>query len=242
MNGETSHQQTDSGSGSFYPLAAEKEKAGFQTLIKRFFDYLFPEHLVCHCCNREAVVNDYGICRACEGTLRFPSIQAAIPNIDGITSGLVYDGFAADAIKRFKYEGKLYEKELFVHFMKIPIEWQFDYVIPVPLHPKRIRKRGYNQSEVLAKELCRRYNLSLGNGFLQRTRNTPRQATLDADERKRNLKNAFAASPDCMGKVFLLVDDVRTTGTTLSECASALKKAGAVRVYAITACCASDMG
>ena len=59
MNGETSHQQTDSGSGSFYPLAAEKEKAGFQTLIKRFFGFLFPEHLVCHCCNREAVVNEY---------------------------------------------------------------------------------------------------------------------------------------------------------------------------------------
>ena len=74
------------------------------------------------------------------------------------------------------------------------------------INPNRL----YNQSEVLAKELCRRYNLSLGNGFLQRTRNTPRQATLDADERKRILKNAFAASPDCMGKAFLLVDDVRT--------------------------------
>lgn len=215
----------------------------FSKYLNKLFDFLFPPHLVCHACDKEAIVNAHGICKDCESKIRtYSSVVGATAWIDGFTSGLCYNDAVKKAVHSFKFNGALYKKEFFVHYMTVPSNWEFDFVIPVPLHPKRERQRGYNQSKVLAKELCKRYNLKLGEGFLSRIRNTQKQSLTRAEERLLNIKGAFSASKSCKGKSFLLVDDVRTTGSTIQQCAKELKKCGAVRVYVITACCTLGTG
>jgi ComF family protein len=113
---------------------------------------------------------------------------------------------------------------------------RFDLIVPVPLHPARKRERGFNQAELLALELHRASALPISN-VLQRTRYTTTQTQFDRSERMENLRGAFRLRRGCnvQDLRMLLVDDVLTTGSTLSECASVLKKAGALSVHAATA-------
>lgn len=113
---------------------------------------------------------------------------------------------------------------------------RFDAVIPVPLHPARKRERGFNQAELLAEALSKRANLPLRNA-LERIRYTTTQTAFDRSERMENLHNAFRLrkKADVRGCRVLLIDDVLTTGSTLSECARVLKAGGAISVHAATA-------
>jgi len=112
---------------------------------------------------------------------------------------------------------------------------RFDAIIPVPLHKARKKKRGYNQSELLSKELGRLLGIPTDTSTLIRTRNTKPQVGKHRGARLINLDDAFKADPQrCSGKTFLLLDDVSTTGSTLCECAKALTIAGAKNIYAIT--------
>ena len=110
-----------------------------------------------------------------------------------------------------------------------------DLVVPVPLHPSRRRERGFNQAALLARALP----LPCADA-LARIRATPSQTDLPADERRRNVKGAFALASDARlraavpGRCIVLVDDVATTGATLGECAKVLKEAGAGEVRAVT--------
>jgi len=113
---------------------------------------------------------------------------------------------------------------------------RFDFIVPVPLHPTRKRERGFNQAELLARALNRATGIRLHRA-LQRTRYTTTQTQFDRAERMENLKGAFRLrrGSNVQDLRVLLVDDVLTTGSTLSECASVLKAAGAVSVHAATA-------
>ncbi len=106
-----------------------------------------------------------------------------------------------------------------------------DAIIPVPLHPARLRRRGYNQALELARPLSRQLGLPLLRDALQRTRATARQTELDAVHRRRNVRGAFAARlGDPPPAHVAVLDDVCTTGATLGECARVLKRAGVARV------------
>ncbi len=107
-----------------------------------------------------------------------------------------------------------------------------DVLIPVPLHSARLRERGYNQAELIAEEMGRRYVLPVMSNALKRIRFTSTQTKLDAEERTRNLVGAFRCSDAVAGKKVVLVDDVCTTGSTLGQCQQELIKAGAARVDA----------
>jgi ComF family protein len=111
-----------------------------------------------------------------------------------------------------------------------------DVFVAVPLYARRQRLRGYNQSALLARELSRLCGLPLTQRGLARRRNTPPQArSADAEARKRNVTDAFVADRRWVeGKRILLIDDVMTTGATLDACASALRRAGAASVWALT--------
>ena len=112
-----------------------------------------------------------------------------------------------------------------------------DVLVPVPLHPRRQRTRGYNQSLLLAREVSRRLDLPLAAEALVRRRDTPPQArTVEADARRRNVAGAFDCRPGAVaGRHVLLVDDVTTTGATLDACARALlAQGGASSVWALT--------
>ena len=113
-------------------------------------------------------------------------------------------------------------------------------VVPVPLHARKLRQRGFNQPEVIVREALKRAGgnrrLTLCAGVLQRRRETQSQTGLTRHQRRENIRGAFAAAkPDQIaGREVLLVDDVFTTGTTVSECARVLRRAGASKIYVAT--------
>lgn len=105
-------------------------------------------------------------------------------------------------------------------------------VVPVPLHPKRLSERGFNQAQLLGKRVARDTSWPLSN-LLCRSRATKTQTNLTREQRRTNVSGAFVCRGDVAGKDILLVDDVITTGATLEECAKVLKRAGARRVQAL---------
>ncbi len=206
----------------------------------RFFDKLkrivFPRGLTCASCQREAVVNEEGLCIDCaEGIERFVTAPQ-IDYVDGFTAAYIYNDVSSRMVKKLKYSGARYLARVLADSITIPDGWKFDVVVPVPLHYKRIRKRGFNQSELIAKHLCKRLGKKLDTSLLVRRADTKQQTRMTAAGRRRNLKNAFLADESCSGMSVLLIDDVRTTGSTFSECAKTLKKNGCAKVYA-AACC-----
>ena len=115
-----------------------------------------------------------------------------------------------------------------------------DLLVPVPLHSSRRRQRGYNQSELLAREVSKTTGLQVDSGLLARVRNTPSQVgAAGREERRRNVDGSFEAKTgprarnQVRGAAIIVVDDVATTGSTISACASALKSAGAASVWGL---------
>lgn len=143
-----------------------------------------------------------------------------------------------EAIVLFKYQGKLsLTHPLAQAFIEtLPVLPALDAIIPVPLHPQRLRKREYNQSLLLADRLSDHTNIPLLLACLLRNRPTMPQTALSRKERLRNLRGAFSVAKPAgiQGKRILLVDDVFTTGTTLHECAKTLRRAGSGPVYGVT--------
>lgn len=111
-----------------------------------------------------------------------------------------------------------------------------DYIVPVPLHKKRLQQRGFNQALLLAKVCFGSSDTRIKTTLLERTRNTPPQVTLGGKERRKGLKNAFAVTPglDIIGATVCLVDDVYTTGTTVFQCSRELLSNGAAKVIVLT--------
>jgi ComF family protein len=152
-----------------------------------------------------------------------------------------YDGLVADLLKELKYHGGFWLAEDLARLLHhgVLAEYQIDgldVVCPVPLHHARRRRRGYNQSDLLAGSLARLLGLDYRANLLRRVRPTPTQTSLTALERAANMRNAFKVRfPGWLkGRRVLLVDDVMTTGATVNECARALRKGGAREVWAVT--------
>jgi ComF family protein len=115
-------------------------------------------------------------------------------------------------------------------------EFRADLILPVPLHPKRLRWRGFNQSVLLARQVSWAYGTPMDPFVLLRCRETPPQTQLTEQERRKNMRGAFAVNPDkpIKKKRILLIDDVYTSGATVNECSRALRRAGAKEVYVLT--------
>jgi ComF family protein len=113
----------------------------------------------------------------------------------------------------------------------VPATWTVDAVVPVPLARGRERRRGFNQAERIARTVARQLEVPIRTDLVRRVRETPAQAALSAERRRTNLRDAFEARLAL--RHVLVVDDVTTTGSTLSSVAAALKEAGAERVYAL---------
>ena len=205
-------------------------------LFEAFLSLLYPEDVACCICGEEACVNEEGLCASCAAGIRRCTLPPALRFADGFAAGLIYSEETAIAVHRLKYGNARYLAPFFISFLELPADWSFDAIIPVPLHKRRLRKRGYNQSALLAEALSERIGVPVCEELIRRTRNTNTQTSLNARRRAQNLRGAFAASHEAKGMRLLLIDDVRTTGVTLSECARALREAGAAAVYACAAC------
>lgn len=158
-----------------------------------------------------------------------------------IRSAVVFGPQVRGVIHAFKYAERFYLADYLASWMdeQWPQYAEFSSVqvlMPVPLHPKKQKKRGYNQSRLLAVALGARRGLPVDETSLIRTRNTPSQTQFGREGRLKNMSGAFSCvRPEAVkGKVILLIDDVATTGATLEGCAEALKAAGAKKVMAYT--------
>ena len=109
---------------------------------------------------------------------------------------------------------------------------KYDIIIPVPIHKKRRLKRGYNQTELIAKEICKNINLELKIDVLSKQKNIVAQSELNKNERMQNIKNAFEVRNinEIIDKKILIFDDIYTTGSTVNECSKILKKAGVKQI------------
>jgi ComF family protein len=168
------------------------------------------------------------------------------PNCDGrrwhletIVPACRYEGGVRGMIQRFKYGRDIALARplgtLLARALKDPriAGRTFDGVVPVPLHPKRERERGFNQADLLARLLARSTGVPTRD-LLKRTRPTLQQAGFDRPHRMENLRGAFVLRhPMPPDSTLLLVDDVSTTGATLNACAAVLKEAGAAEIAAV---------
>lgn len=168
-----------------------------------------------------------------------PLCQRHSLQIDGVRSVAYFDGTLREAIHHFKYSnlqdltiplGKLMSD----YWEKSPLPAEI--IVPVSLHPDRLRERGYNQATLLARELAKNIGLPIVENSLVRVRATRPQVELGAQERKENVRDAFRCSNAELlkEKQILLIDDVCTTGATLEACSIALRQVGAHSVWAFT--------
>lgn len=200
---------------------------------------------VYHPSQRMKIVHEeIGVCNNCYHGL----MTTKDKNFDGGTgikavfSPFTYSGNMAEAVKTYKFNGmtlygKLFGKMIYEELKSISYIWDFDFIVPVPLHGNRLLERGYNQSEIMAKMLSELSGTKFLGDVLFRVRDTKKQSSLAGLERRENVRGAFYAHPGSVsGKRVIVVDDICTMGETVRACGDALLKAGAIEVIAVTLC------
>ncbi|MBL8101326.1 MAG: ComF family protein [Anaerolineales bacterium] len=166
-----------------------------------------------------------------------PTCFAEKPHFRALRAWAVFSDPVRPALHRLKYRRDVSMGDAFaaqmVPFVKA-LNWQIDLVIPIPLGRQRLKERGYNQVGMIAKPLALALGMRYAPNGLMRRKETRSQVGLTRNERKANVRNAFQAGTGVNGKSVLIMDDVSTTGSTLSAGAEALYSAGARDVYALT--------
>lgn len=200
-------------------------KTAFAPLV----DLIYPPR--CPLCG-EAIAAQKGLCTSCWSTLEIPSETQ-----DAITAATIYNDTARQLVLNFKHGRKIALAQMMARQIvaRLPDREGRWLAIPVPLHRLRLWQRGFNQSALIARELCKLTNDTLMVDGLLRPRRTPSLGGLGRAERARVLAGAIAANParadTLQGAQVLLVDDVLTSGATSNACIAALKQAGAGRVH-----------
>lgn len=163
------------------------------------------------------------------------------PAFDRARSAVRFRAGVREALHRFKYGGAMHLRSELGELLQACVNVHLhdvllDAVTCVPLHPERERRRSYNQSALLARELARRLRLPCSARLLARVRPTLSQTNLNASERRANVRGAFAVRDLdwAAGRRWLLVDDTMTTGATVCEASCVLMAAGAAAVYVVT--------
>jgi ComF family protein len=176
-------------------------------------------------------------CGAPTGLAYCPNCRVVASPLDGLSSAAVFQPPIQPAIHAFKYEGvsdlALPLGEHMVRFW-MHSGLRADVLVPVALHPRRVRERGYNQAVLLARVLSARTGVPVDERLVVRSRDTRPQVGLDAVERHANMVDAFSCTARVDGQAVAVIDDVCTTGATLEACAAALKAAGAASVRGYT--------
>jgi len=156
------------------------------------------------------------------------------PTFDHAVAAFSYSFPIDQLIKALKFHERLILVEFLADELASCVTSQPDCIVAVPLHPTRLRERGFNQSQLLASRISKRLGIPLLKDACQRIRDTPPQSSLPWKERDKNIRNAFSMQPnvEVQGKHVAIIDDVMTTGASLGEIARTLKQAGASEVSA----------
>jgi ComF family protein len=232
-------------------------------VLKAFLDIIFPPR--CHSC-KEFIPDAGGLhlcaacmdaasmivsplCRICGAPFATEGgsdhlcggCLTSAPPFASARAAALFDGPVREMVHRFKYDRRVQlSRPLGLltshHLGEFAALASVELVIPVPLHVKRLRQRGFNQAVLIGEILAREWRVPISRGNLRRIRWTEPQVTLAAGERAANVRGAFAVSAPLtlQGKRIILVDDVYTTGSTVAECAGVLRKAGASAVFVVT--------
>jgi len=229
-----------------------------QAFLQGAFELVFPDN--CLLC-RQFLNSRHQrqLCTTCLGTLAlnpipFSRLKGTVPlsnreqspsssfAFDQAWSACLYNEPAQKLLHAFKYNSKTSLSKTFVPLMidfidrhHIPLQ-KFDLISPIPLHPVRLRERGYNQSSLLSLGLSRHYGILHTESLLIRQKMTTTQTELGAKQRWTNMEGAFRIKnpTDVKDKTIVLIDDLYTTGATLNAAAEVLKIAGATRVCVLT--------
>lgn len=228
-----------------------------------FTDLIYPSSIYCIQCGK--IIDDsrpYALCDTCVRTMNWANDRTCqkCGKIlrEGYGQELCTDcnviihsfekGFACveygrserELIHKFKYKDKGYlgEKLAEIMYDRIKIEeLEIDLIVPVPMHKKKEKKRGYNQAAILARKLSRLMEKPFGERILLRILDTEPMSNLGAEERRNNIKCAFQVNESWNNKMkdknILLIDDVYTTGSTAGACTDALIEAGAAKVFVL---------
>ena len=224
---------------------------------KLFLDLLFPrrcavcdtvlplgEQEICEACQRKIQYLDRALCMKCGKPVKeeeeycydcrhkehFYKQGAALFPYEYIRSSLY----------RFKYGGRMeyagfYGRQMAVRFREKKHLWKAQALVPVPLHKRKQRKRGYNQAELIARELSGYWGIPVITNLVVRTKNTRPMKEIVGTDRQNNLKKAFKlGSNDVKLNTIIIIDDIYTTGSTIDEVAKVCRQAGIANIYYLT--------
>ncbi len=234
-------------------IFAPSFQTAFRSLARSALDLLLPLH--CVGCRNEGEV----LCGRCIDGLRRleppfcdtcaePNVngqcqwcQEHPAKIDGIRAPYLFEGPLREAVHRLKYRGWRVAAPVlggllagYLERHGLPAQPLDQVLVPVPLHPRRLRSRGYNQSHLLAVEAGKLLEIPVRQDLVKRATDSPPQVEARSREQRRgNVAGSFEATTAVKGFSILLVDDVATTGSTLHACAAALKEAGAASVWGV---------
>ena len=225
------------------PQAAKLKRAALGLFFPRWCVGCGKEgEFICRSCRELLVSVSPPLCPRCgkpqPSSTLCPACLSGQAAIDGIRSPFRFEGVIREAILQLKYRnlralGETLARLLSDFLTANPIPGEV--LVPMPIHDKRLRERGYNQSSLLARELSKLSGLPMVDNSLTRQRHAlPQTQTKTADERRNNVAGAFTCRDQKLkGSQVLLIDDVATSGATLDACATALKAAGAISVWGL---------
>lgn len=185
----------------------------------------------CVKCGKKLISQDESFCNGCKNRqMSFDEGRAVF----------IYDDVMRKSIYRFKYGGRreyarYYAEQIVTSLSEKIFKWNVDVIIPVPLHKSKQKKRGFNQAFLIAKEISVLTNIPVDDKILIRVKNTEKQKNLGAFDRDRNIKNAFKMRQNKVQYLSaMLIDDIYTTGATMSNASDVLKSGGIEHVYCIS--------
>ena len=221
----------------------------------KFLDALYVEHIKCLGCGKDLKnLNIFDVCDKCKKEIEFNNNRICAKcgknvyglsnycfnckntprHFDKASAPFLYTGLIKRLIRKFKYKNSPYLATTFAKVLAqeyIKSDFDVDYVVPIPMHKDKLRKRGYNQSELLAREFCKIVGLPLVVNYLIKTIDVDTQTHKTRDEREKLGKIYKVIDKKFfVGKKVLIIDDVITTGSTLDACAEVL---GASKVYGL---------
>ena len=209
-------------------------------MLDKILEIIFPN--VCGMCGR---INKNNLCPECKIKLKEITkaniIKVKNKNFTYLAYLFKYDGIIREKILKYKFKDSAY---LYKTFSEIIIKnkkmcgfiKKYDIIIPVPIHKKRYKERGYNQSELLAKEIAKILEIPMEKHVLIKELNNTPQSKLSKQERKNNAIGVYKTinNQKIINKKVILIDDIYTTGSTANECSKMLKQAGASEIAVLT--------